>query len=193
VNIKGEHFIMNEHITPDPQRALEREAAAESAVVNSPEGKAHRDAICNALGAFADFLDDHDLIWEHGDTDNPRQLVKAIVATYEFADLGYEVHLRGGANDRLRNGGPYAELLARLPLIEHVPDDCCTPLLLALVKALAGYTPDEATYAMARLLATLAVVGADDREEADHNLDHLVKEMRAIINELARPFGSPKQ
>jgi hypothetical protein len=46
---------------------------------------------------------------------------------------------------------------------------------------------------MARLLATLAVVGADDREEADHNLDHLVEEMRAIINELARPFSSPKQ
>jgi len=84
---------MTEKVTPHPVAA----AARERSVANSAEGQVLLNAIADALQAYSDFLQNHDLIW---DEESDQQ--KVLVATIDYNDINQpiEVYLKGGALDR---------------------------------------------------------------------------------------------
>jgi hypothetical protein len=99
-------------------RDLMLEAERENAIVGSPEGQALIDAICKAVRAYADFLEQSGLVFEWDQPrDNPdgcpRMKASALVVTADFGEGygGIDVRLKDGAFDRIygsgRNPDPY--------------------------------------------------------------------------------------
>jgi hypothetical protein len=110
----------------DPHHELMAEAHREREVFDSPEAQVLLDAIFDAVGAYSDFLELNDLIWEHG-FDCSRMKASALVVTVNYAgvDTGaIEVVLKDGACDRIYGHGtnPDPEGLGP-PDIPHKPRD----------------------------------------------------------------------
>jgi hypothetical protein len=81
---------------------IEREAA------DSPEAQLLQEAIFNAVRAYADFLENHGLIWEdQPDPELPRLKAQALVVTLDFGDGGnnIDISLKDGALHRVYGDG----------------------------------------------------------------------------------------
>lgn len=87
---------MTENVIPYPEAA----AARERCVADSAEAQALMKAIADAVQAYSDFLERHDLIW--GTDDDPQQKVQALVARLDYNDINQpiEIYLKGGALDQ---------------------------------------------------------------------------------------------
>ena len=104
-------------IVAHPKRGLMIEANIEYELSHSPEAEALQEAIISAVRAYADFLENHGLIWEDGPD---RELVSrlkatALVVTYDWADdYGtIDISLKDGALHRVRGDGVNPDPLGR--------------------------------------------------------------------------------
>ena len=74
-------------------------------MVDSLEGQALVNAVCEAISAYSDFLDAHGLIWD----DNfypPRMKASALVVTVDYGKPGeYVFKLKDGPIDRVYGNG----------------------------------------------------------------------------------------
>ena len=70
-------------------------------------------------------------------------------------------------------------------------DDHLKALRDSLIRCCNDYTADQAIRALASALTTIIIGGTRDRASAHEALDRLVKVMRAHVEEVARPAGSP--
>jgi len=99
---------MSDKIVLHPHRDLMVEAAHERKVVDSPEGQALQEEVFKAVRAYSDFLDRHDLIYDHGDpNDLPRLRAEALVITIDYGtDPGtIDITLKDGPCDRVYGNG----------------------------------------------------------------------------------------
>jgi hypothetical protein len=90
----------------DPYLELMAAAEHERTVSDSAEGEALRDAVCEAVRAYSDFLDRHGLVWVF-DSDWPRLKARALVITLDYGEGmgGIEFVLKDGAVDRVYGDG----------------------------------------------------------------------------------------
>jgi hypothetical protein len=83
-------------------------AGYERVVANTDEAKRLQTAVFDALQAYADYLDQHGLIWDtsHDDEEPPTLKADCLVASIDFRSTDeaigpvYEIALKGGALDR---------------------------------------------------------------------------------------------
>jgi hypothetical protein len=84
------------------------EAQHEREVADCPEAQALQIAICKAVTAYSDFLEDRGVIWQDGvdPEDFPRLKAQALVVTFDYGEYdGVDIRLKDGALDRVyRNG-----------------------------------------------------------------------------------------
>jgi hypothetical protein len=96
------------------QQDLEFDAAYEREVTTTKEAERLQKAVLDALAAYAEYLDDHGLIW---DADITELKVKRLIADIDFRgceesayDRTYGITLEGGAVDRLGTGESSGEV-----------------------------------------------------------------------------------
>lgn len=101
------------------------EAQREHEVVNSPEAQALLDRVIRAVWAYSDFLERHDLIWEHyeGNESMPRMKASSLVITCDYGQAGVlDIRLKNGPLDRAYGNGTNPDPLGRGPSdIPHRP------------------------------------------------------------------------
>jgi hypothetical protein len=77
-------------------------------VADCPEAQALQIAICKAVTAYSDLLEDRGVIWQDGvdPEDFPRLKAQALVVTFDYGEYdGVDIRLKDGALDRVyRNG-----------------------------------------------------------------------------------------
>jgi hypothetical protein len=95
-------------VVSHPYRDLVAEAQHEREVADCPEAEALQIAICKAITAYSDFLEDRGVIWQDGvdPEDFPRLKAQALVVTFDYGEYdGVDIRLKDGALDRVyRNG-----------------------------------------------------------------------------------------
>jgi hypothetical protein len=101
---------MSDKVIPHPHRDLMAEAKHEREVADSPEAQALQKAIWEAVNAYSEFLERHDVIWEFGadrdDPDWPRLKAQALVITLDYGLAnGIEIRLKDGALERVYGNG----------------------------------------------------------------------------------------
>jgi hypothetical protein len=109
----------NDDVSSHPYRELMAEAQHEREVINSPEGQDLENTLCAAVWAYSDFLNRHDLVWDHGYADLPRLKANALVITIDYLEaLGGEIKivLKDGAIDRVYSNGTNPDYYGRGPL-----------------------------------------------------------------------------
>ena len=87
-----------------PHHDLMTEAKREREAAESPEGQALLNALMDAAGAYWDFLDRSDLIFEFNADDEVRVKASALVVTVTL-DGTIDVTLKDGACDRVYGNG----------------------------------------------------------------------------------------
>jgi hypothetical protein len=83
------------------------EAKIEREIADGREAQPLQEAILSAVRAYADFLDDHGLIWEYRpDPEPPRLKALALVVSLDFGTGGdIDLSLKDGALDRVYGDG----------------------------------------------------------------------------------------
>ena len=100
--------MSDDKIVAHPKRGLMTEANIEREVADSPEGQRLIEAICDAVRAYVDLLENRGLIWEdRPDPELPRLKAQALVVTFDFGDgcNAIDISLKDGALDRVYGDG----------------------------------------------------------------------------------------
>jgi hypothetical protein len=107
-----------------PFRELMMEAQQERKIADSSESWALKQRIAEAVIAYSDFLDNHNLIWDDS-VEFPRLKASSLVVTHDFGDGGsVDINLKDGPIDRVygngRNPDPFGAGSTDIP---HKPRD----------------------------------------------------------------------
>jgi hypothetical protein len=108
--------LSDDNIVSHPKRALRTEAKIERETAGNPEARRLQERIFNAVRAYAEFLENHGLIWEDRPGDEmPRLKAAALVVTYDWAyDYGtIDISLKDGALNRVYGVGVNPDPLGR--------------------------------------------------------------------------------
>jgi hypothetical protein len=105
--------MTDDQVVSHPHRQLMEEAEHERAVTESLEGYALVQALCRAIDAYSQFLDNQNLIWDWNDPETknsaggPRVKARALMAIIDYAtgDGSIEIKLQDGPLERVYGNG----------------------------------------------------------------------------------------
>jgi hypothetical protein len=108
---------MSSNVIPHPYHDLMAEAKRERKIVDSAEAEVLRDRIVDAVDAYSQFLERHDLIWgDYDDPAGPRLKAQALVVTHDYGRAnGIDITLKEGALDRVYGNGRNPDYEGRGP------------------------------------------------------------------------------